>query len=193
MKLQPTQFRKFNFRDARTKEYWSIWAMSVGSPGRRYRQELVPISFGDIPQDRVGETAAWEVVPSRSGRPKIVWSGKETSGIICKLTSNNGFGRAVGEVLINKFALENVTVLAHGVGGIDTTGELWNEYVVTIDDGAWFLLQATRPPDIITVWEEVSGFRSHGPVLEEDYQHYINLSDPQVKRWIRSERTRNGK
>ena len=199
MKLHLTHFRKFSFRDTKTKEFWSVWAMYVGSPGRRYRQEIIPISFGDngmnskYGHNKVDESLpCWEVVPTRSGRPKIVWSGKETSGIICRLSSNNGFGRAIGDVLVNRFDLENIIVLAHGVGGIDATGELWNEYIVTIDFGARFLIQTTKSPDVISEWEEATEVKNYMP-NEKDYQDHVSLSDPQVKRWIRSERIRNGK
>lgn len=151
----------------------------VGSPGTGLRQVLVPVEGAEYESDD------WVVFPTRTLRPKLVRRDGAPPGAIVRLSASRDEepGRAVGKILIEADSCANLTVIAHGLAGLQLTGQRWDEILVALVGPAAFKVCFTAPPDGRLIWDG-DNFQEE-PFLQGDKAVYLHLDDPRVPKWSR--------
>lgn len=180
MRLYKITPRLFTKKDYRTGDFWQTMAVEVGTIGGPFTHVIIPVEGHDFDSDK------WQIVPSRSGRPKIVLGELSSSGHIAVLSSRRPFGRKVGDVFVSISTLESITVLAHGIGGRIETGEKWNEYIAAIYGGATIYVEGNSLPDELLVFSD-SDVITHPNPEPVDFREYVSLSSGDVRKWLREQ------
>lgn len=172
--------KAFTFKDSSTGEIWELdEAVWVGSPGKVYRQVIIPV----IRKSNFDPTR-WGVKASRAGKPKIVSDHDPTEGAIIKIIPARSFGRVKGDVLVSRRTAENVVVLAHGVSGRESTGEKWHEYLLEARREVVLYISYTAPPDELLVYDgKEMEVRTESVLQSYDLSEFIPLRDRQVPHW----------
>ena len=172
--------KSFSFRDSSTGQLWELEeATWVGSPGKIYRQVIVPV----IRKSNF-DPNKWGVKASRAGKPKIVSDHDVNEGAIIRIIPARTFGRAKGDVLVSRRTAQNVLVLAHGVSGRESTGEKWHEYLLEARREVVLYVSYTAPPDELIVYDgKEMEVRTESMLEVYDLSEFIFLRDRQVPHW----------
>lgn len=148
--------------------------------GTEPQEKFVPVFIGS----EEAEEDKWGIEPSETGRPKIVSNSDPEPGVIAFLSSYRGAGHAEGDVAVHEDDLDNVVVIAHGIGSDSASPTRYHEYLVMVRNTARFLILGTDTrnhslvllPQSETLAPYVGGL---------DFLDYIPLSDQAVITWRR--------
>lgn len=155
----------------------------LGTAGKSTKPTFVPIFVAEKEPDEY----KWGVQATETKRPKIVSNSDTTPGVIAVLSSFNGDGREVGRVFVHEDDLENVEVIAYGIGGSEALALLYHEYLVKVTGEAKFLVMPTSRPYYtltLTPTSETITSLSAVPNLLTDY---VALDDQSVPKWRRAD------
>ena len=174
MKLYNIPVEEFTYKDKETGEPWKQVGTWVGSNGEKRRQVHIPV-IGPAKNE-----SNWGVIPSRSGRPKIVADTDLSDGVIMRIFPH-GFGHIVGSVYVSMSSAPNVMILAEGIGGGVTKQ---NEYLVMVTDTATFYVISPSGNSELMFVEGGDVSTQEDPLVDLD--EFVNVSNPGVTRWLKS-------
>lgn len=113
-------------------EWGEMDVITLGEKGRGRRLTIVP--FHALFEDKGDK---YDVALTKTGRPKIVVSEGAPKGWIAKLSSEGVYTRwTKGFVSVLKDDMENIEVLATGMGAFGDAGRLgsWNDHLVKVNE-----------------------------------------------------------
>ena len=120
-------------------EWGNMKVIVLGEEGRGRKLTYVPFQ-AEFDKD----ADDYEIVRSRRNLPKVIRTGKPSSGWIAKLSGIGTYTRGThGTVYVLNEYVENVSVLAYGYGAYGDAGRIgdWWEYLVAVREPAVFVIR----------------------------------------------------
>jgi len=124
MKLFGIELKKEKF------EWGEMDVITLGEKGRGRIYSIVPFQGEFDP-----EAGDYEIGTTKSGKPKIIRTGKPSPGYIAKISTYGDYIRGGhGELRLLKFNAKNVKMVTAGLGAFGDAGRLgsWSDYLLEI-------------------------------------------------------------
>lgn len=170
----------FNWPDKNGKRrIVEITGQWLGTVGKRTKPQFIPIFVGtEAPNE-----SHWGIESSETGRPKIVANSDDTPGVIALISTYVGNGHEIGRGFVHQDCLDDVMLVAHGIGGNDSLAIRYHEYLVQVHDQAQFLILGTRKPYYYLTLTAESEIMKSQLVLPDFEKDYVVLDDQAVANW----------